>query len=164
MALYRIGKKPWGTGAAFTFCALFLLMLASSPMPASAAPTPPHTMTLQHVGEQDAALPRISFTTAPVAPPTAPRLLAVQVKPRTYQALCRILASSRAVTPPTSRTGSFEVHATRCEAASPTTWHIEPETFLQLIDLVQAQAQLPCAAMDSIQRIANIIRQANRMN
>lgn len=132
-------------------------------MPAHAKPLL-HTMTLQHVGEEDAALPRIEFTTATVAPAAVPRVLTVQVKPGTYQALCQIVASGQAVTPPTSRTGSFEVRATGCEPDSPGPRHIEPETFLRLIDLIQAQAKPPCAATDSLHRITNIIRHANRMN
>lgn len=161
--------------------------LALNPMPAQATSAEAFTMTLQHIGEEDAALPRIVFTTGATGPAVA-RVVAIRVTQPTYQALCRVVvASGETVTPPTSRTGSFAVLATGCAglaAASPRlsatpppatsqAWpslarNIEPETFLRLLDVLHARhkpgGKPPCPIPETLDRIANIIRQANHLN
>lgn len=141
-----------------------LLPAWSSAMPTSTQVPPPHVMTLRHVGEEDAALPRIEFSTAAAPAQPVPRVLTVPVKARTYQALCKAVAAAPVVTSPSWRTGSFSLQATGCLTNQPPPSQIEPETFLRLLDLIRAQGNLPCATMDSINRIANIIRQSNRLN
>lgn len=144
---------------AFVACAF----AACSQGPVGASP-PANTMALQHVGAEDAALPRIEFTTGE-AGPVVPRVVVVQVTAQTYQSLCQTVAASPPVTPPTWRTGTFELRASGCQAgaAAAMVRHIEPETFLQLFDLVQAATTPAHPLPETMSRIARIVRTANRL-
>lgn len=145
---------------AFAVCAF----AACSMAPVDASP-PGGMMVLQHVGAEDAALPRIEFTTAPPGPAVA-RAVVVQVTPQTYQSLCQAVTDSHAVTAPTWRTGTFELRASGCQASvqAPVVRHIEPETFLQLLDLVQSAGTPSRPVPEVMDRIGRIVRNANRMN
>lgn len=145
---------------AFAVCAF----AACSMTPVDASP-PAGLMVLQHIGEEDAALPRIEFSTAPPGPALA-RVVVVQVTPQTYQSLCQAVTAGDAVMAPTSRTGTFELRASGCQAGvqAPVVRHIEPETFLQLLDLVKAARTPSRPVPEVMDRIGRIIRNANRMN